>query len=229
MAWNNTGPDAANRTEGGAMIAQRTSVRVIDDDPEMRKSLKWLLETASLEVETFASFQEFREQTDHDTPGCLILDLRLADEDGVNVMQRLASLPDLHLPVIILTGNGEVESAVQCMKLGALDFFQKPAKSEALIAKVCEAIAIDQCRRRELYSIDAARRQIQSLSPREQQMVVMISQGLSSKQIAVKLGISVKTVVNRRARAMAKAGARNSPELVGLFATARLSEDVLCK
>lgn len=195
-------------------------VRVVDDDPEMRKSLAWLFDTASLEVETYASFKDFKNRDDPLTPGCLILDLRLADEDGIAVMEKLSSQPDFHLPVIILTGHGGVDAAVRCMKLGADDFFEKPMDPQKLIDRVRQLIAGHVCRCRELGRLTAARRRIELLSPRELQMADLIGQGLSSKQIAAKLGLSMKTVDNHRARAIAKTGASNSAALVQILATA---------
>jgi FixJ family two-component response regulator len=150
--------------------------------------------------------------------------LRLSGEDGIEIMERLLSQPHFHLPVIILTGYGSIAAAVQCMKLGAIEFFEKPINSDALIAKVRAAIAIDIRRCEERNATEAARDRVHALSPKERELVVLISQGLTSKQIATRLGISIKTVDNRRARAIEKVSASNSAELVNVVMHSTVSD-----
>jgi two-component system response regulator FixJ len=193
-------------------------VFIVDDDPALRKSLVAAVESASLGASSFATAQDFLDDYDPATPGCLILDLRMPGMNGLQLLEHLRA-QGMHLPVIVFSGSADVASAVQSMKLGAVDFLEKPADYRLLVARVREAIWLDEQRRQDRQEIDVFRTRLEALTTRERQLLDLITAGHSSKQIARQLGLSVRTVENHRNHLMSKMQAANAADLVRMRMT----------
>lgn len=191
-----------------------STVHVVDDEERFRDSMKWLLQTLSIPCKTYAASSDFLHEAPFDAPGCLILDLRLCAESGIDVYQTLLQTPGFGMPVLFLTGSGDVESAVRGMKLGALDFLEKPVSPPVLIQKIRQALAEDARRRRDVTLRARVRTRMGRLTQREREVVDLLCEGLSSKQIARRLNISVNTVANHRASMLAKVEATNTADLM---------------
>lgn len=199
-------------------------VYVVDDDDAMRGSLKWLIESVGLRVETFGSADEFLSCYYPGRPGCLLLDVRMPGMSGLDLQEYLANR-HIQLPVIIITGHGDVPMAVRAMKAGALDFIEKPFNDEALLDAIRRALtlAVEQ-RTVQARQADIATR-LALLTPREHEVMEMVADGRSNKEIANALGVSAKTVEAHRARVMEKTGARSLAELVRMVITANLVDE----
>jgi two-component system response regulator FixJ len=200
-------------------MAEPRAVYVIDDDEAVRESLSLLLESRALPVQTFASAREFLAVAPSVPPGCIVTDLRMPGMDGLQLLQRLRE-HNLRLPVIVMTGYGEVPLAVQALKAGAIDFIEKPFPSQALFDAIQSALqAIDDMRHN-----DPAVRQIverlASLTPREREVMDEVVEGKQNKLIAYHLGISRRTVENHRARVMEKMHAPSLSALVRMVVAA---------
>jgi len=194
------------------------TVHVVDDDKSIRSSLTWALQSTGLQVCAHETPQEFLDRYEPALPACLILDLRLNEADGVNFLRELRTTRDMQLPVIIVTGTADVPKVIQCMKLRAMDFFEKPVAPAALSEVVQRGLAMDQKRlEKEKQERDIAHR-FASLTPRDHEVMPLICSGLSTKQIALQLHRSVKTIKNHRSRLMKKVGANNAAHLVHLSA-----------
>ncbi len=192
------------------------SVFIVDDDDSVRHSLRWLLESVKLRVETFPSAEEFLQKVDTDHAGCLILDVRMPGMNGLELQQALIASTST-LPIIILTGHGDVPMAVRAMSEGAFDFVQKPFNGPQLLDRVEAAIA----RSEELLKEKNARNGLQScyvtLTPRERQVMDMIASGKANKVIAVDMGIGQRTVEVHRHRVMEKMQAHSVAELIHFY------------
>ncbi len=197
-------------------MSTETTVVIVDDDRNFRESLRWLLESMSLRVEAHASACEFLEAYDPAQPGCLLLDVRMPDLSGLQLQELLAAR-GATLPVIFLTGHGDVPMAVRAMKQGALDFLEKPFSDETLLERVHDALAIDADRRREEADREQIARRVATLTHREQQVLDAVVSGRVNKQIAAELGISVKTVEIHRGHVMLKMRASSVAELTALY------------
>lgn len=194
------------------MNANSSTVFVVDDDPGMRRSTIMLLEAANFDVEEFDSAEKFLEAVPRDRPGCLILDLHLQGMHGIELVERLRSQKRL-IPIIVVSGTGTIPLAVKGMKLGVLDFLVKPVESDAFIAKVRSALELDEKQRATAVASEEVKRRIASLTPRERELLTLLVAGNSNKQIAYKLGLSIKTVENHRANLMQKMDALNVADL----------------
>ena len=191
-------------------------VHVVDDDAAVLKGLRWLLESAGLTVETYASGEEFLAR--YQSGGraeCLLLDLRMPGLTGLEVYRRIVEL-GWTLPVVFLTGHGTVPDAVVAIKEGAFDFLEKPFNDEALLNRVSAALDEDRRRRQVAAEEAAITARITRLTKREHQVAMRVAAGLPNKLIAAELGISPRTVEVYRAKAMSKTGARSVAELVQL-------------
>lgn len=196
------------------------TVYVVEDDAAVRDALAQLLEGKRFRVELFESAERFLEACQPGQAGCLLLDMKLPGMSGIELQGALAAR-GIDLPIIFLTGHGDVPSSVRALRAGAVDFLQKPADSRTLLARVGEALARDAARRSERASRDAARKALQDLTARERDVLPLILAGHSSKDIARRLAISHRTVEIHRARIMRKTG---SATLVQLAAIARAAE-----
>jgi FixJ family two-component response regulator len=197
------------------------TVNVVDDDGAVRNSLRWLIESAGLDVATFASAKEFLNGYDRDRPGCLILDVRLPGQSGLDLQKQLAA-QGVSLPVIIITGHGDVPIAVRAMRTGALDFIEKPFDDQVLLRRVRQAIDLDLRNRRERSERAGILGRLALLTPREREVLDRVVQGRANKQIAGDLGISTKTVEAHRAHVMEKMRAESLVELVHLVQSAEI-------
>ena len=193
-----------------------STVFVIDDDPDVRQALSRLLESAGWRVATFSSAKSFLDAAD-EASGCLVLDLAMPGLNGLELQQALEARGSV-LPIVFLTGRGDVASSVQAMKRGAVDFLEKPVDDERLLAVVADALA----RHRALRDAHAERKGIAArvalLTPRERQVLEMIVAGRMNKQIAAALGTAEKTVKFHRGNVMHKMGARTLADLVKIAA-----------
>ena len=178
---------------------------MVDDDDAVRNALKMLIQTAGLTVETFASADAFLEEYDPARPGCLILDVRMPGMSGLNLQDRLLA-QRVRIPVIMMTGHGNVAMAVGAVKKGAIDFLQKPFDDEVLLQRVRHAIDLD-AEQRQVQARNAAfQTRLDRLTPREQEVLDLLLVGKGNKEIALQLGLSRKTVDIHRAHVMMKLG-----------------------
>ena len=204
-----------------ATTTPAAEVFVVDDDPSVRTALVRTLTSAGYRVRDFAAAQAFLDSGSHQQPGCLILDLRLPDLDGMALYERLRAA-GAWMPVIFLTGFGDIPTSVEAMKAGAMDFLPKPVADEVLLAAV-EAALVEEARRRadRVEQAEIAGR-LATLTARERQVMQLVLAGRLNKQIAGDLGISEKTVKVHRGRVMAKMGVPQVARLVSLVARAGL-------
>lgn len=208
------------------MSETATVVFVVDDDDSVRRALERLLRSAGHNVESFAGAQEYLAREPFAGIGCLLLDLAMPEMNGLE-LQSLLSANETSVPVIFLTGHGDIPASVQAMKSGALDFLTKPVDESALLAAVDVALQ----RQREILAMHHTAAELQhrfeSLSARERQVMQLVVSGLLNKQIAAQLGISEKTVKVHRGRVMEKTGSRSLAGLVRLCAAAGfLAEEI---
>ncbi len=196
-------------------MATEATVFVVDDDAAMRESLRFLVESVGLDVETFERAEDFLARYDPELPGCLILDVRMPEVSGLELQERLAEYGS-GLPIIMVTGYGDVPMAVRAMRNGAVDFIEKPFSDQHLIDRVQEAIARDRLRRTERKGRESVARRVSTLSAREREVLDLVVTGKANKVIAHELGLSPKTVEVHRARLMKKLNVSSVAELVKL-------------
>ncbi|HEY9080926.1 response regulator transcription factor [Magnetovibrio sp.] len=193
-------------------MADKT-IFVVDDDKAARDSLSWLISSVGLHVETFDSAQAFLDAYDPSRPGCLLVDVRMPGMSGLELQKRLAENPHC-LPVIVVTGHGDVQMAVRAMKDGAFDFIEKPYNDQILLDLVQNAVRECERRRTQVTSHLEIQELIDTLTPRERQVMDMIVEGNTNKQIAFALDISDKTVEAHRAKVMEKLQAASLADLI---------------
>jgi RNA polymerase sigma factor (sigma-70 family) len=189
------------------------TVFVVDDDAALRKSLAWLIESVRLRVETFASAAEFLAAYDREMPGCLILDVRMPGMSGLELQQCLQD-SNIALPIIVITGYGDVPMAVKAIQKGAIDFIEKPVSDQALLDRIQQAIAFDCERRNQQAEHSEVVTQLAHLTAREREVLDKVVEGLSSRQIGEELQVSYKTIEAHRAKIMKKMNADSVPQLV---------------
>ena len=195
------------------MSEQRAVVSVIDDDPLMRESLEDLIAQVGLEVRLFASPREFLESKRPDAPSCLVLDVRLPGMSGLAFQQELAKL-DIALPIIFITGHGDIPMGVRAMKAGAVEFLTKPFNNLDLLDAVHTAIERDRRRRQDADALADLRKRYSALTEGEREVMGRVVIGRANKQIAADLQLSEVTVKVRRGHIMRKMRARSLPDLV---------------
>lgn len=198
------------------------TVFIVDDDPAVLTSLARLVRSAGYQAVTFGSAGEFLARDPLDKPGCLILDVRLPELSGLDLQQALVTA-GRGLPVIFLTGYGDIPMSVQAMKAGAVDFLTKPCQDHDLLAAIQQAIARDQQARQAQAAEDDLRRRLTALTPREREVLTLVVTGQLNKQIAAVLGIGEKTIKVHRARVMAKLQVKSLADLVRLAEKARIT------
>jgi FixJ family two-component response regulator len=189
------------------------TVFVIDDDESVRTSLRLLLNSAGLESWTLSSAREFLETYRAEQPGCLVLDVRMPGMSGLE-LQRQLNLRGAIVPVIFITGHGDVAMAVEAMRHGAFDFLQKPFREQDLIDRIQSALAKDLQTRAALKERERIRRRLAFLTPREREVLALLTRGKPNKVMAQELGVSRRTVEIHRSRIMEKCGASSLADLV---------------
>jgi FixJ family two-component response regulator len=194
-------------------MSERALVFVVDDDPSLRRSLESLLRSVGHDVQLFSSAQEFMSAKRPDLPGCLLLDVRLPGMSGLTFQQELAKT-GVALPVIFLTGHGDVPMTVRAMKAGAVEFLTKPFDEQMLLDAIHAAIERDRERRREAANLAGLKSRYGGLTDREKQVMKLVVAGRVNKQIATELGLSVVTVKVHRGQVMHKMLAKSVAELV---------------
>ncbi|VAX00954.1 hypothetical protein MNBD_GAMMA22-979 [hydrothermal vent metagenome] len=190
-----------------------STIFIVDDDPAMRDSLSWLLKNIGYTVDVFSSAQEFLERYEPQAAGCMVLDVRLPGMSGLQLQQKMKA-EGISLPVIIISGHGDVPMAVKAMQQGALVFLEKPFRDQELLDNIQEALEIDAKYREKDAASKIVREYIESLTQREKEVMQLMVKGDSSKEIAKLCEISVKTVEIHRSRVMEKMQAASLPELV---------------
>lgn len=189
------------------------TVFIVDDDPEVRTALGLLLKSVGLTTEAFESAQSYWQQYDRERAGCLLLDLRMPGMSGLELQEKLNAL-SYHPPIIFITGHGEVPTAVQAMKFGAVDFIQKPFSDQQLIDRVQQALKADVAQRQTQEEKQGIRACFQKLTPREREVMAGVVLGKLNKVIAYDLDVSTRTVEIHRSRVMEKMNVRSLSELV---------------
>ena len=190
----------------------KLTVLVIDDDPDLRASVGRLLRSVGLEAQLFASISDFLKQDPPDGPICLVLDVRFPGQSGLDLQRELA-VANRRLPIIFITGHGDISMSVQAMKGGAIEFLTKPFRDQELLDAIQLGLSRDRARRDDEEALASLRERFASLSPREREIVIEVARGRLSKQIAGDIGIAEATVKVHRSRAMRKMDARSLPEL----------------
>jgi two-component system response regulator FixJ len=204
-------------------LEQAPTVFVVDDDPYLREAAQKLIRSIGLEVETYASAEEYLGCFDGARPGCLLLDVRLRGMSGLELLERL-SQERAQIPIIVLTGFGDVPMAVRALKLGAVEFVQKPYNPQDLLERIRKAVAHDLRERQQRAELDEVKDRLSSLTARERQVMDLVVSGCSNKEIAARLGLSQKTVETHRIHIMQKARANNAVELTRMAIAAGHSQ-----
>ncbi|MDH5392849.1 MAG: response regulator FixJ [Gammaproteobacteria bacterium] len=194
------------------------NVYVVDDDQAVRDSLRWLIESVGLKVKTFSNGQELLENFNESEISCLVLDVRMPGISGLDLQQRLKK-QNSKVPVIIVTGHADVPMAIQAMKVGAFDFIEKPYSDQLLLERIQCAIEQDDCFKKQKNISDEINQRIDSLTPREKEVMALVVGGHSNKSIAKELGVSIKTVEVHRGNLMSKMKAKSLSELVRIVMT----------
>lgn len=206
------------------MSDQPTTVFVVDDDEPVRDAVAMLLETVDLPCETFASAQDFLDAYDASRTGCLVLDIRMPGMSGLELQERLIEL-QAPVPIVFITGHGDIPMAVEAMKRGALDFIRKPFRDQELLDRIQEALSVDEAQRAEQAGLEEVRARVATLTPREREVFQRVADGQANKVVAIDLGISERTVEIHRSQVMQKTGARTLADLVRMKITLERAGD----
>jgi len=195
------------------MNSVEATVFVIDDDKTVRTAIRNLLESVGMRVETFNSPQDFLKADRKNVPGCLVLDVRLQGISGLDFQKQLAAA-NIEIPIIFITGHGDIPMTVQAMKAGAVDFLTKPFRDQDLLDAIQKAVERDRGRRVQKTELSEARRRFDSLTPREREVMTLVVAGNPNKQIAAELGTSETTAKVHRGQVMKKMQVQSLPDLV---------------
>ena len=201
----------------GTSESHQPTVFLVDDDEAIRDSLSFLLQSVGIPCETFASARDFLNAYNDDRPGCLVLDVRMPGMSGLELQETL-SRRDIRLPIIIISGHGDVPMAVRAMKAGAIDFIEKPFSGQTLLKHIRQALAQDLRNRRNQERYYAVAGRLALLSPREREVMERVVTGQYNKVIAAELGISISTVEAHRKNMMEKLQAESLTDLIRMLA-----------
>lgn len=190
-------------------------IHIVEDDDAVRDSLLMMLEANGHKVQTYACAEAFLAEFSQQLTGCIVLDIRMPGMNGMELQKTLNALNSM-LPIIFVTGHGDVPMAVEAMQLGAVDFIQKPYREDELLNKISQAMALDRKNRNSLQQRQAILDNMQQLTPREQDVLQLIVKGKANKVIAIDLNISQRTVEIHRSRVMAKLSANSLAHLVSM-------------
>jgi len=202
-----------NAMQGTPVKRERPVVFVVDDDSSMRDALEDLIRSVGLEVQLFGSPQEFLQAQLPDAPGCLVLDVRLPGQSGLDFQRGLAAA-GIELPVVFITGHGDIPMSVRAMKAGAVEFLTKPFRDQDLLDAIQAGIERDRSRRHDAVVLRELQKCFALLTEREREIMALVSIGRQNKQIAADLGLSEVTVKVHRGQIMRKMRAKSLPELV---------------
>ena len=191
----------------------KSIVFVVDDDPLLRGSVSSLLRSFGLQVRVFASASEFLQEKRPPLPSCLVLDIRLPGESGLDFQAELSSR-NIHIPIVFMTGHGDIPMSVRAMKAGAVEFLTKPFREQDMLDAVKLALERDQSRIESENASSGLKSNFETLTPREREIMALVVSGLMNKQVAGKIGLSEITVKVHRGRIMQKMGARSLADLV---------------
>jgi FixJ family two-component response regulator len=198
---------------------QDTTIAIVDDDPSVRRGLERLIRSVGWKAETFASAQEFLDRPRTEAPSCVVLDLQLPGLSGLDLQKRMAEV-ELDIPIVFLTGHGNIPASVQAMKAGAIEFLTKPVDEEDLLKAIQEALERDRRTRQQHAEMHELQRRYESLTAREQEVMQQVISGFLNKQIASELNITEFTVKFHRGHIMRKMRADSLADLV------RMAEDL---
>jgi FixJ family two-component response regulator len=201
--------------DGDVLMAPATVVFVVDDDASVRKSLTRLISEAGYSVQAFASAREFLARPPSAGPSCIVLDVRMPGVTGLDLQQTLTGAVH-QIPIIFITGHGDISMSVKAMKAGAVDFLTKPFAGKDLLEAIQRAVTKDMQDIRAAARTDEIRERVKQLTPRESQVFALVVTGMLNKQIAAELGVGEKTIKVHRARVMEKMRAGSVAELVRL-------------
>jgi len=197
-------------------MTRTSAVFVVDDDPSVRSSLKFLLSSVGLQVESFDSAEAFLQRNPPDAPSCLVLDVRLRGLSGLDFQRELAAR-NIRIPIVFVTGHGDIPMSVRAMKAGAIEFLTKPYRDQDLLDAVRIALERDRARREQERDLTDLQQRFNALTPREQEVISMVVSGMLNKQIAAELGTAENTVKVHRSRAMEKMNAQSFADLVRMI------------
>ena len=202
-------------------MSKQPNVFVVDDDQAMRNSLKWLIESVGMKVETYSTADEFIQNYYPGRAGCLLLDVRMPGMSGLELQEHFIK-HQINIPIIIITGHGDVPMAVRAMKSGAIDFIEKPFNDELLLESIRNALNMDVEQRAAQAERAEIATRLANLTPREHEVMEMVTAGKANKEIAQTLGVSAKTVEAHRSRVMEKMQADSLAELVKMAVAANI-------
>jgi len=197
----------------GQLREPEAVIAIVDDDPSVRRGLQRLIRSAGWKAETFASAQEFLARSRAESPNCVLLDLQLPGLSGLDIQKRMAEV-GLEIPIVFLTGHGNIPASVQAMKAGAVQFLTKPADEQELLQAIEEAVERDRRMRQQHVEMSELRGRYESLTPREQEVMQQVISGMLNKQIAAELNITEDTVKFHRGHIMRKMRADSFADLV---------------
>lgn len=200
------------------MATSEPTVFVVDDDESVRRMVTRLLRSVGLGATAFASAEEFLDGYDPCQPGCLVLDVRMSGMSGLELRDKLVS-KKISLPIIFVTGHGDVPMAVQCIQAGAVDFIEKPFREQALLDRIRQAIERDAWHREQEARHADVQNRLAHLTEKEREVLKLVVAGKANKQSAAELGVSIKAIEAHRARVMGKMDAGSAVELVRLVLT----------